>query len=335
LGLVVVLGIGLFMRLYLQSDAKSKRRLWLAVSVAILSLCFFIYLNRLPIGITVQSVWSQLFGDGVFYSFQFAPTNFFAYLRMHLGKSSPFLWLLHPLTSAGIFGLWLMCLGYGIWSKIARTRWTSIFVLAVFLAQFPILWVFYVVDARYSVYSLPIMAIGIGWLLGHIESTKFRYASLVVLALVLGLQVLSQASLYKEVISANLFHRSRAWQYEAIIKFRGLTTNDSQTPLITALPPYLVAAYAGDQMHVLPLSSHQEYLQHKMFVWGNDINYGDLASGYRQRLEQGETLYISNAYITHQQSVIQDYEKYKEVFNFELVSEGCQQACNIYRLQLK
>jgi hypothetical protein len=51
-------------------------------------------------------------------------------------------------------------------------------------------------------------------------------------------------------------------------------------------------------------------------------------------INNGKTVYISNSYITHQQKVISDYEKFKKEFTFELVTTGCLDTCNIYKLNL-
>jgi hypothetical protein len=110
---------------------------------------------------------------------------------------------------------------------------------------------------------------------------------------------------------------------------------EEEVLIITALPPFLVDVYQTTSYRVLPMSPDQEFLSKKQYVWGDDINYADLRGTYREWLEEGRELYISNAYITHQQSVIEDYESYKESFEFEIMAEGCDQACNIYRLSLK
>jgi len=51
-------------------------------------------------------------------------------------------------------------------------------------------------------------------------------------------------------------------------------------------------------------------------------------------LENGETLYISNAYITHLKSVVEDFEEYKNQFELKPISSDCDQACNVYQLYL-
>ena len=68
--------------------------------------------------------------------------------------------------------------------------------------------------------------------------------------------------------------------------------------------------------------------------WGDSVDYKNLLNDYRSMIDDGQKLYLSNAYITHQQSVVEDYESYKDEFGLELVLEGCLGACNLYLLSL-
>ena len=70
-------------------------------------------------------------------------------------------------------------------------------------------------------------------------------------------------------------------------------------------------------------------------MWGTELDYTDLSASYKRLLENGTRLYISNAYVTQQASVIADYEQLKQQFELELVSEGCDHACDIYLVKKK
>ncbi len=159
--------------------------------------------------------------------------------------------------------------------------------------------------------------------------------AVIISLIIIGVHSLHQISLFKEIISFNVLHRSTAWQYQAIKQFDLYFLDKSDVKIITALPPFLVDAYQETEYRVLPLSQSQEFLQKKELVWGTDVPYENLMEGYITWLKQSKRLFISNAYITHQQSVIEDYEAYKTQFDLELVSSGCLDACNIYELHLK
>ena len=131
-------------------------------------------------------------------------------------------------------------------------------------------------------------------------------------------------------------HRSQSWQQQAVVELSGNSVIDDTAYLITALPPSLFAVYGPQSHQILPLSKNQEFIQTGKNLWTDELTDSqNLLGEYQLWLEEGRTLYITNAYITHQQAVIEDYEAFKTRFDLELVSEGCQEACNLYRLNLK
>jgi hypothetical protein len=222
-----------------------------------------------------------------------------------------------------------------------KGRKVVLFLTSLFVSQFPPLLVFYVVDERYSIYTMVLaVLLSVVFLsrcvpqLGH-----KRLLVGVLLGICVISSVISQRALVKQVVAANFLGSSHGWQYEAIQQFdQYFSQADSGTVqplLITALPPVLVSAYQTADYRVLPLSPAQEFLQKKEHMWGSDVPYADLLSGYEQWLKEGKKLYITNAYITHQAAVIQDFEAYKDKFTLTQVSEGCMNACTVYRVELK
>ncbi len=291
-----------------------------------------------------------LLGTNQFFSTAFIQPNFAGYLLGIVTTQSNFLWLQTPLSSLFAAVAFLLS-GLYLWkSKKSWGKSQAITLSTLFVAQLSIMLVFYVIDTRYIIFTIPLFTVGSVLLLNQLQH-KLDLKVLVVLGgiFLLG-HLFTQKPLFKEILIANVLGRTVAWQYESIQHFNRFaaqtnlasentdsteqSNSTSELLLITALPPFLVDAYQTTPYRVLPLSQSQEFLQKGEYVWGSDVPYDNLLEGYTQWLADGKELYITNAYITHQQAVIADYEQYADQFRFELVSSGCMDACNIYRITL-
>jgi len=315
----------------------------------------------------------SVFGTSHFFSPDFALANLTGYLNGHVGQAAPFLWYFTPLTSLFL----LMPAAYWMFACHASEAhpFRSRVVAALFLAQFPLLLIFYTTDTRYSIYTVPLLALVLGWLAAHILhqpwSRLTKRFALVGLSLLIAVHLLTQLPLYKEIIAANLLGRSTAWQQQSILsldqELHSLQSANSNTVhyLITALPPFLYGAYAGELPYqILPLSVEQEFVAKGQWVWGsagleilNDsqettfrnsthlpdktdvqtppFTQDNLLALMLQLLEDGHSVYISNAYITHQASVIEHFEEIGNLFTLTDVSIGCEGVCNLYEVSLK
>jgi len=279
---------------------------------------------------------TQLLAGTSFYSFSFIASNTVSYLTMLLGGETIFLWQRYALTSLPIAITGIVGLAARLRSKSA---WPAYLLLGVLIFQLPLLLIFYSVDARYVVVTLLIWSLGSAWLFdslyGSFQGFNPRAVMLFLISLILTWHTVTQASFYREIVSSNILHRSTAWQYEATKIFNQFFDSKDHAQIITALPPFFVSAYQTSEYRTLPLSTSQEFLQKGEKVWGNDLDYQNLLHTYTERLKTGQSLFISNAYITHQAKVIEDFELYKTQFELKLVQSGCQEACNIYQLHLK
>ncbi len=292
-------------------------------------------LSSLNIFTVARSFVSALMNGTQYFNLAFIPNNFVQYSKSLLGFPTQFLWQNKAFSSAAIT---LPTLGYLLLQLNQRglkQKWQSLVILLVFLSQYPILLVFYTVDTRYSILGLPLLALGAAGLFSYLKNKHTLKIAGVVLALMLGILGVTQLPLYREILANNILHRSQAWQYESIQHFNSFfeTNNNPEAILITALPPHLVEAYQNTPYRLLPLSEKQEFMQKKLDAWGSDVFYEDLTQEYVLRLERGEQIYISNAYITHQHEVVEDFERLGREFNLKQVSEGCDGACNLYLLQ--
>lgn len=263
------------------------------------------------------------------FSFSYLRTDSIGYFKILVGWNEKFLWYRWPLTSLVMTGAALLT----VFNKkvITQHKW---WLSSLLVCQIPILLVLNGVDARYLILILPLLSIGLVLLIQQLYLKIGQIKTLLLLIGLLLVHLATQALLFKQIAMANIFHRTRAWQYEAILNFNDFFSRQSSGVLVTALPPFLVDAYQTSNYQLLPLSNHQEFLAKKELMWGQNINYTDLVAEYKQRLANGEKLYISNSYITHQWEVVADYESLKQLFEFTKVADGCQDACNIYELSL-
>jgi hypothetical protein len=280
-------------------------------------------------------------GENAFFSTNYIATNLLSYAQKIAATTAipgAFLWSTTPLTSLALVATGIVSL-LVVWrsSQLSERR-AAVAGVVIIILQLPLLLLFYVSDARYVIGLLIPLAVFIPLAGASIirKKSKLLFAWIVV---VFSLQIFAQYPLYKEIIASNLFGRSNAWQQQSILHFNRFmsTTGSNEKPqtLITALPPFLVTAYQTSTYSLLPLSQHQEFLAKNEFVWGTQIEYTNLHEMYKKLLAAGTPLYISNAYVTQQQSVITDFELIKENFTLQVVSEGCDHACDIFEIQLK
>lgn len=292
----------------------------------ILSVIILAYLiNKGIIEVLTNTVLGALF-DPQFFNFNFIIPNLIFYFKSLFFHQGSFLWLQLGLSSWPIILLFLTSL-YFLWKMRKMGFWI---LLLLFFSLFPLQLVFYSSDSRYIIYLIILLSIAVAWLIDLIDNKKIVLFVVLIAGLI---NIFYQKNMLKQLIGDNWLGHSTAWQYQAINHFNQQLGDDDL--IVTALPPFLVDAYQTKGYQVLPLSKSQEFLQKEMRIWGRQVNYDDLIAGYKQMLKNGKTLYISNAYVTHQQSVIADFEEFKSQFDMELVKEGCDQACNIYQLNLK
>jgi hypothetical protein len=320
---ILMAGVLIIPLLFLQK-VNLKKKLSIIFFTTALFLLAFLFLSISKIN-TFGFLQSVLNNTSPWQGTRFIYSNLINYSRMLLFNKGLFLWLNIGLTNFIFFGLFLASL-IVMWKK---KLWTKFWLLTVlFLAQLPLQLVFYVADARYLIYSIPLIVLGVVWLIDALPQKKKILIPLAILGIVL--QLFMQRNLVKQLIADNLLGRSTAWQYEAILHFNN-TLNDNEL-LITALPPFLVDVYQTKNYRVLPLSYTQEFMNKKQHIWGNDINYENLSITYKNWIDDGKTIYISNAYITHSPEVISDFERYREEFNLEPITTACEGACNVFKL---
>lgn len=282
----------------------------------------------------LSGVTGQLLTDSAearFYSLSFIPSSTAFYLKALIGLPTRFLWLTTPLTTLPVLLLSLVGGYYAFRTK--KNRWPYLVLLVLLGSPLVLLSIFYSQDARYIVGSLPLLAVGAGLSYAYLSQNARPVITGIILAIVLIVQIWSQLPLARQVIASNWMGRSVAWQYEAIKHSNQTLPNDSY--YITALPPYLVGAYGGNNYHTLPVSAEQEFAQKDIQSWGTELNFADLPATYDKLLLEGKKLYISNAYISHLSQVVADFDRLTQRYALKKISDGCLGTCNIYELGLR
>jgi hypothetical protein len=340
IGPVIIFGLFLIWKLW---QKKQWQRLLLSGAILLLSVGaylfsqYHIHFNPLsqftPTNFNQPSSVSGL----VFYSVQFFVPNGVAYLKILFGFREHFLWMTFPFTTFGICVFFVIGEIVLFWKK--RNEMSAFFLL-LFFSQFPILLIFYVVDARYSILSIPLIALGVAHVLEHLSLKKSQKKLLcVLLGLAIFWQLFSQVGFAKYLIATNTLGRSVAWQYEAVQVanhfFSGGPSVNEKPILITALPPLFVDAYSNQNYTLLPLSPTQEFANKKQYLWGSDIDYQNLISTYENLLQSNRQLYVSNAYLSSQHEFQVYFDTVQAYFNLEKIQDGCLGTCNIWRVEEK
>jgi len=331
--LIPVAGIFAAFLLLLQFREKNRRGLVLTLSAYVLGGLGFLFAfqKELLSAFTVAHdahVADTLIGKSV-YSLAYIVGNIKFYGAALVFSQGSFLWLHLPIFSFGLFALFL---GGVLWLSLRRKSFLAIFLLFIFLAQFPLLLVFYAADLRYILLNIVLFSVGIPLFLSHLQLRKLQIFFIVSLA-ALCFQIFLQLPLLKMVIATNWLQRSVAWQYEAV-----KVLNKELPPgsyIVTVLPPLFIDIYSTHQYHVLPLSTQQEFLDKKQFIWGEGINYQDLQQTYKSLLQDGKKVFVTNAYLSSKHEFADEYVQIGEELNETKVADGCLGTCNVYQLELK
>ena len=280
---------------------------------------------------------SQLFSDqNEYFSIIFLPNNLINLGRTMMGGDTPLLWLSHPLTSLLIGGgaLYLIAKNWGDKNK----RLNNIYLILIALIILPLQLIFYVYDNRYLSQLIPLLVVIIiyNWR-WPLEKEGRRNAIAVGIMAMLGLWFLTgQAGWYRKIVVDNFLYRSVAWQKEAVMFIGEYFENQENQDfaLITNISPFYYDYYGWGKSEYLPLAPLYEYqgttLWREKYDWEKFV--ADPVGFYTDILEAGKELYLTNAYVTNAEYVINHNELYKAAFELELVQVGCDQACNIYKV---
>ncbi len=317
------------------SHSSSRQRTWLLFGILGCATIFWVTASLVTANplVLFQSMASQLFQtDSAFFSLAFIPKSVDFYWQALLGdRLKIFLWQFSPLSSWPILTLAIASF-VSVWRQPRRElKQLAVFLVLLFLSQFGLLLHFYSQDSRYIVLSVPMLSVLIALTWNWLTKPEAKLVYLALILIFLPIHLWQQRSLFKQLVGNNLLGRSHGWQQEAALEWRSQLPKESW--LISAIPPFLVNAYAPSHFHLLPLSRHQEFISKNQQAWSLPVNSeSDLFAVYDSILSQEIPLYVSNAYLSHEFKVVTDFEAIKTHYLLEQKAAGCLGTCNLYRI---
>lgn len=218
----------------------------------------------------------------------------------------------------------------------SRYAWFSRSVLVLFFTQVAFLSLFYSFESRYMLYAIPILILSFGIAVSQVAKRKYQ-ASLFASAITIVFLVTNIFSLKNQVM-LNLRHAETPWWYLSVIELnKYFADNTENKPIVvTAISPYLVDYYSNNNYKLLPLANQQDFNRDtadREAAWGPN-DYADLLNLYRQKLLDGNEVYVSKYGLGHEADKIAAFQAIQDTFNLELVQSGCYDLCNLYRLHL-
>lgn len=281
-------------------------------------------------------------GNG-FFSKNYFTKHIFEYSKGLLGKSQRFLWDNTPLTEqwlalSGLFGLLI-----GLKEK--KYYWAKIWLVVAVVSQLLFISLFYVVDIRYVYHFLPILLLGFGFFLHHLQNTLLKKKTnfftfiIVILAVYLAGNIIR----LKSTVMVNLKYAETPWWYLSQVEmnnyFDNITTDNSATQpnttkpiLITLSAPFLTDNYTNNNYTTLPLNDQQDFRGNMPNVWGPN-NYENLIALYNEKVESGHQIFVTNYGVNATGSFKASFAKIEKNFNLIEVQTGCHNLCNIYMLE--
>lgn len=299
-----------------------QKHFWLVIGIIIFALLSVAILSfSLPILFAIVKELGQLTSpEETFFNFSFLPKNIFLISKSLLGLRAPFLWLGCALTSIIVLAIFLLSLYLAYQQK--RHRLNNLYLLLLFLVQFPIQLIFSVYDNRYLVLIIPIMIVTIfyNWLpLVNFFKNHIRFNIIALVILILW-HLVSQTRMYGKLLAENLLHTADPWQYYSTLVIDDFMSSQPDAHMITALSLPYVDYFSN--LNTFPYLSLET----------SPSAYLSLVAS-----SSAQPVYVSNAYITYTDSAIAHYERYKLLYNFEEIplTNDCDGVCKIYRLSLK
>ncbi len=269
--------------------------------------------------------------DIVFYSWSYVIPNLRFYVTTMFGQATQFLWHTSPLTGFGV--ALVACLtGLSSWRLSKQFRNQILVLTGMLISLLPVFSIFYVHDARYVIMAIPLLCIIATISLVALWQSRQYLSFGLALILVGGSMVLSQKVLWRQLVAANILGRSTAWQYEAVLVFNQFFQTHGPGALASNLLPYYVDLYQDGDYRIVPVSQSQKLTEKRAEIWGADIDYTALSDTYAKWINDGQSVFITNAYLGHEPAILSGYEQLQSNFETKLVQEGCLGTCNIYQL---
>ena len=223
---------------------------------------------------------------------------------------------------------------------IRKNRLLSFYFFISIVGTFIFVGNFFIVDGRYLFVFIPAFLLIFGLFLDAlcnflISMNRKIYATLLLGFILLAI-LLNVSSSVMNQININFFQPERAIIYD-VVETMNLTANMFNTALkpviISVVPPHMIDFYSNHRYELLPLSRNQYFMAYSEEVWdiSPKINLIDV---YKEYLATNRAVLVS-VYGTDKLWINLDMQKIKEEFDLSLVTQGCNDLCNLYKLKLK
>jgi len=222
----------------------------------------------------------------------------------------------------------------------SRLRVLSFYFLIVFLTTLSYILFFFKTDNRYLFVIIPIQIIVFGislsTLLSFLNKKKLFLSSHLITFVILSAIVLSVSPVISNQLKLNFYDGENSRSYQTVM-FYNQTFRESKPGkkpnIISTIPPLMVDFYSNKNYNLLPFSGYQHFM-YKPEIW--DIpNNSNLFELYKQYLEDGREIYLSDHDANNPSFYSFAYLFYKENFELIPISTGCHNQCNIFKLELK
>lgn len=200
---------------------------------------------------------------------------------------------------------------------------------------------FYIVDARYLFEFIPVFLLIFGIFLSSLcvflnSLNRRMYGNLILFFVCVAIIANVFSPIIKQ-IKINFYLPETALNYEAINVMNVYTakfTLKSKPVIISVLSPYQIDFFSNHKYDLLPLSGRQYFIDVAENVWGINLK-NNLEDIYQDYIVSNRSVYISDYKTNNNFWFFLDMKKIKERFNLIPVARGCNDECNLYRLELK
>ena len=247
------------------------------------------------------------------------------YISAISGQLTSFLWLRWPLTSLLFLLMGIFLLLKNLFGQTINGL-TSLVIL--YVAHLLMVGFYFYLDARFLITIIVINILFFVKFLVLIKDNQILKLATIVFTFFV--MLLSQKGLYRQLVGQNIFGSSHAWHYEAVQSIARFMDDKPESVIITALHPPLFSLYIQKNINLLPISNNQEFYGDQ--IWGK-IDIAP-AQEIRNRINNGQAVYVSNAYITAVPVYVLAFEQLRTEYKFDLEQSGCLETCNIYSLSL-
>ena len=273
----------------------------------------------------------------------FSPDYFFPNLKFYLqtlmGQHTKILWF-DKSSFAPFFFIPSLLGGFYI-LKISR----NLLILYMLFSIITIVFFCFLMlpDARYIFSLWPFMAISstvfICFILDYLREIGKILSSIILMSFFLsptfGQGREAQILTLKKQIGLNYIHAEKPWNYLAVKHFNTFFKNKNNNPiLLTVLPSFYVSFYYNKKYQIFPFTEKVEFFHYKG-SWKDVFANKTIDQILDEKLRNTEELFITNAYITNSTEWVEKFESIKNRYDLNLVSIGCLDACNIYKISAR